>query len=470
MKQKSLWAMLLFLGFSVGIKAQGYEIKIIFHHLQDTSVYLGYHFGDKKFVKDTLHLDRYGMGVFRGDETLPGGVYLLVMPNMRYLEFLVDDNQHFTIETDTTDFLKTLHFKGSQTNTDFLAYQSKLVELNRKLQELNRKERTLKSQPDSLKAVRNRIEEINQKTRALNEQVIASHPGSFLAHLVSAMTPPIVPDFEIPENSANPDSVRWVMNYQYLRNHYFDDVDFSDDRLLRSPILYNRLTQYFNNILLQTPDSLIPEVDRIIEASRANKDVYQYVVITLLNHFQRATVMGLDEVYVHIAVKYYLTGQTPWSDSTFLAELKQRVEKIKPNLIGHKAHDLKMETITGEWVDLYEVNAKYIILYFWEPNCGHCKKVTPILYKDIYLKYRDKGLEVFTVYIYDNHKEWEDYLNEHGYDWINAWDPKQLTYFRYYYDVYSTPTIYVLDRDKKIIAKRLDIKTLEKFLARLFGE
>lgn len=460
---------LLFL-IPASLHAQGYEIKIIFHNLKDTSVYLGYHFGDKKYVKDTIHLDQRGKGVFSGTEPLPGGVYLLVMPNMRYLEFLVDDNQKFTIETDTTDFLHTLHFKGSQSNTDFLAYQAKLVSLNMKLRELSEKERSLKDNPDSVKAIRQRIETINHQTRVLNSNVIHSHPNTFLAHLVSAMTPPMVPDFEVPGDSENPDSIKWIMNYNYLRDHYFDDVEFSDDRLLRTPILYNRLVQYFDNILIQMPDSLIPQVDKIIEASRANEDVYQYVVITLLNHFQRSTVMGLDEVYVHIAEKYYLTGQTPWSDSTFLVELKKRVDKIKPNLIGRKAPDLKMETITGEWVDLYEVDAKYTILYFWEPNCGHCKKVTPVLYKDIYQKYRDKGLEVFSVYIYDNHDEWEKYIDEHHYDWINAWDPKQLTYFRFYYDVYSTPTIYVLDKDKKIIAKRLDIETLEKFIGRLLGQ
>lgn len=468
MKKRLVFLLVLLycFNFPVTVSGQGYEIRVSFRNLKDTSVYLGYHFGDKKYVKDTIRLDTHGKGVFQGDEPLPGGVYLLVMPNMRYLEFLVDENQRFGIETDTTDFLNTLHFKGSQINTDFLGYQKRLVELNKKLQDLQAEIR--KTEDETRKeALRKQMDEVNRQTRILNDEVINTHPNSFLGHLVRAMTPPLVPDFEVREDVENPDSVRWTLNYAWLRDHYFDDVEFSDDRLLRTPILYNRLVQYFDNILIQTPDSLIPQVDRIVKAARANDDVYQYVVITLLNHFQQSTVMGLDAVYVHIAEKYYLAGQTPWSEEKFLEELKKRIDKIKPNLIGRKAVDLKMETISGEWVDLYEIDAPYIILYFWEPNCSHCKKVTPILYDEIYQKYRDKGLEVFAVYIYDNHDEWQKYLDEHGYDWINAWDPKQQTYFRYYYDVYSTPTIYVLDKDKKIIAKRLDIKALKRFLKRL---
>jgi hypothetical protein len=76
-----------------------------------------------------------------------------------------------------------------------------------------------------------------------------------------------------------------------------------------------------------------------------------------------------------------------------------------------------------------------------------------------------------TIYIYDNKEAWKKYLEENDYlDWINAWDPYQITRFRFYYDVYSTPIIYVLDKDKKIIAKRIDIDVLKKFLKNMIGE
>ncbi len=463
------------IGFSATAKNnkdQRYRIVVKITHLPDTTVYLGYHFADKNFVQDTIRLDDKGRGVFTGD-SLPGGVYLLVMPNMRFVEFLVDkNNRYFTIETDTTDFFKTLRFAGSKDNTAFLDYQQQLYQLNKSLRDLHKRQAKNRENNDSVRVLQEQIDKINARTRELNRKMISKHQGTFLAHLVSAMTPPDIPDFTIPKDTPAHDSLMWVRRYGWLRDHYFDGVDFSDERLLRSPVLYSRLNQYFNHILIQRPDSLIPQIDKIISRASKNDKVYQYVVIYLLNNYQKSTIMGMDEVYVHLADKYYLSGKTPWSDSTFLKELKDRIAHIKPNLIGRKAPDMRMETLNGEWVDLWELDAPYTVLFFWEPNCGFCKKAIPKLW-NLYQQYKNKGLTVMAIYIYDKKDEWKNFVEEHNYiddHWINSWDPHQLTNFRVNYDVYSTPVIYVVDKNKKIIAKRLDVKNLKRFLQTKLGK
>ena len=472
MMKRTYFLSLLTLAFSLTIpsfardKDKGYRIAVKISHLSEQAVYLGYHFADKNYVEDTLQLDSKGRGVFTGD-SLPGGVYLLVMPNMRFIEFLVDENnQRFTIEADTTDFFKTLKFIGSEDNMDFLHFQEQLYRLNMKLRDLHQRESKNKNNADSIAVLQKQINAVNQQTKELNRKIIQSHKGTFLAHLVQAMTPPDVPDFNLPEDTPARDSLLWVKRYNWLRDHYFDGVHFGDERLLRTPVLQSRLNQYFNRILIQRPDSLIPQIDKIIARAEKNNKVYQYVVIYLMNNFQKSTIMGLDEVYVHIAERYYLSGKTPWSDSTFLAGLKDRIEHIKPNLIGRKAPDLRMETLGGEWVDLWELKSPYTILFFWEPNCGFCKKTIPELWS-LYQQYKHKGLTVMAIYIYDKKDEWKKFIEEHNYmddHWINAWDPHQLTNFRVYYDVYSTPVIYVLDKDKYIVAKRLDVEILKRFL------
>ncbi len=468
------WLLALLPGLSLQAQKKGkdyYRIGVEIPGLANKEVYLGYHFADKNYVEDTLRLDDKGRGAFHGPDTLPGGVYLLVMPNMQYVEFLFDgNNRYFTIVTDTSDIFGSLRFKGSKENSDFLAYQKQLSALNKELMELHKRVRELKDDKDSLEVVNERIRKINRKTREITRQVVESHPGTFLAGLVQAMTPPDIPEIDIPEGTPHRDSLIWVKRYAFLRDHYLDGVDFSDERLLRSPVLYNRLNQYFNRILVQVPDSVIPRADTVIARAAANDKVYQYVVIFLLNNFQQSNIMGMDAVYVHLAEQYYLSGRAPWADSTLLARMEERVAHMKPNLIGKKAHDLKMETLDGQWVDLYEIDAPYTVLVFWDPNCGHCKQAIPKLH-EIYQKYRDKGLKVMAVYIYDNKEIWQKFVTDHGLDdWINVWDPFQLTGFRFYYDIYSTPVIYVLDRDKKIVAKRLDTKTLQRFLEDKLGK
>ena len=128
-----------------------------------------------------------------------------------------------------------------------------------------------------------------------------------------------------------------------------------------------------------------------------------------------------------------------------------------------------METITEEWVSLSEVEAPFTVLYFWEPNCGFCKEVTPQLL-EIYKKYKEKGLKVFAVDTQGNKEEWEKYVNDNELDWINAWDPSNQTFFRTFYDVRSTPILFLLNENKIIIAKRIDTESLGKMLESLFAE
>jgi thiol-disulfide isomerase/thioredoxin len=211
------------------------------------------------------------------------------------------------------------------------------------------------------------------------------------------------------------------------------------------------------------PDTLVPEVERVIEMTREDEDVYQFVLSFLFNHFLKSNIMGMDEVYAFIGEKYYLGGQAPWADSTFLAKLEERIRKIKPNLIGNQAPDLKMLSNMGGYVSLHEVDAKITVLAFWEPNCGHCSKVIPKL-ETIYEDYADKGLEVYAVYTQNKKEEWVEFINEHALTFINVYDPYYTSNFRNLYDIYSTPTIYLLDEEKNILAKRIAVDDLKKFL------
>src|SRR4051812_26851032 len=93
---KSSFLFIMLIAFSINMKAGGYEIKVHIIGLKDTAVYLGNHFGDKQYVKDTIQLDKDGRGVFKGKDSLPGGIYLIVLPNKTYFEIVVKE-QKFAI-------------------------------------------------------------------------------------------------------------------------------------------------------------------------------------------------------------------------------------------------------------------------------------------------------------------------------------------------------------------------------------
>jgi len=187
------------------------------------------------------------------------------------------------------------------------------------------------------------------------------------------------------------------------------------------------------------------------------------VAVSLMNRYATSEIMGQDAVVVHLADKIYLSGNAPWASQEYLADLRKRVERLRPNLIGMKAPELLMSSFAGQYVSLYDVRADFTIIYFWEPDCGHCKEATPML-KDYFEKNRSSGIEVFAVCTQQDHDKWEKYIVDHSLSWINGWDPQRLSRFDYLYNVEATPLIYILDRDKKIIAKRLAVEDIPSFI------
>ncbi len=446
--------------------SSGYNIQIKIEGLQDSTLMLAYHFGNRKYIKDTLQLDSRGQGVFSG-ETLPGGIYLVVMPDMNYFELLIDREQDFRIETSLEEPVKNIRVEGSDENKQFVEYHRFMNEQQSASSALQERIEKNQGNPDSLQYLRERGKALDNEVQEYWKSIIENHPGSMLANMIKAMQNPEIPDFNIPADAENPDSLRWSMGYEYNKNHFFDNIDFSDERLLRTPVLHNKLEHFFNRTIIQQPQTIIPEAIRVIEMSKANDKVFQYVLVYLLNHYERSHIMGLDEVFVELAQRYYLSGEAFWINEETKQKLRVRVERIKPNLIGRTAAEMKMRTPEHEYISLLDIEAEFIIIYFYEPSCGHCKVVTPRLNK-LYREYRDKGLEVFGVYIYSDMNEWSEYIDSNNLNWLNVYDPENKTYFRHNYDIYSTPTIYILDSDKTIVAKRIGIETVEEMMKEFF--
>ncbi len=450
---------------SVAVFAQkpAYRIEVQIEGLKDTSLLLGYHFGDKKFLSDTAMVDSKGVAVFTGDSLLKGGIYLVIMPGKTYFEILVGDNQNFKVKTTKENFFDNLKFFNSDENTAFLDYQKFMVEMQKKNKELS--DQMKEAIKDTVKAheLRGKLNDLNVEVVKYWDSIIDKYKGQLLSSLIKAMKNVDVPEFTIPKETPKYDSLQWAHSYQFNKVHYFDNVDFSDSRLLRTPIIEGKINTYFDRVLIPHPDSIIPQAIALVEKSKTNKEVYQYVLSFLVNKFQTSERMGMDGVFVALSEKYYLTGQAWWADQKLVDKIAERVKALKPNLIGNSAPDLWLPNPYGKYFRLSELKSKITVVYFWDPECSHCKTVTPNL-KKTYDKFKSKGLEVYGVYTQGDQPKWMDYISKHDLNWINVWDPTFSSNFRNLYDIYATPVIYVLDANKKIVIKRVSVETLEQYL------
>ncbi len=445
--------------------AQSHHIEVTVDGISDTIMMLGHHFGDKKYVIDTVMTNAKGTAVFEGDKTLEKGIYLLILPSKgnMYFEFLVDDDQKFSLHTKPDNYVKNMKIKGSKTNQAFNQYQRKMSELQTNLMKYNNRIKALGQDADSTQIYKDLIAENNSNRKAYMEKVVADNSNNLFGKIIRSVMDPEIPE---PPKDANGNITDSSFQYRYFRKHFFDNIDFSERGLLRTPIYQSRIDHYFKNFLPPEADSIIPEVNALIEKSREDSLVFQFTTSHLLNYFETSKIMGMDEVFANIAETWYLSGEAYWIDDDFKHKIDSVVRKITPNILGEIAPDIaKVPTYNNEYASLHAIDAKYTILVFWEPNCGHCKKIVPklhTLYKDT-LKAMD--IEVFAVYTHVEKEEWVEFIEDKEIDlWYNVYDPYRVSNFHNNYNIYSTPVIYVLDRNKHIIAKRIDVDKITKFI------
>ena len=450
---------LIILLLSVNALAQksnpGYEIKVKFKNYKDTLAFLGNYYGEKQYLKDTTRIDKNGFAVFKDNEKLPGGMYLVVTPDKKYFEIIIDKEQNFYLEADSTDFIQTMVVKGSEENSLFYEYLRTGVTMQKEMMSLSKTLADKKNKADSTLVFDN-IKSINKQLDDYRENFIKSHPGMLLTKMFGALREPAVPEAPLLPNGRK-DS---LFPYQYYKTHFFDNVDLSDDRLLRSPIFHQKISRYFNNVIVQIPDSISKETDRVITMTKGNPETFKYIVWWLTYTYETSKIMGMDAVFVHMVEKYYMTKQVNWIDSTQMTKIIDRAKKIAPNMLGNRAPTLRLRDMYLNPLSSDEVKSPYLVMVFWDPTCGHCKKEIPRL-DSLYKKsLKAKGVEVLAINLEGDQKLWMDYVAEHDLLWLNAWDPYNESDFRKKYDIYSTPVIYLLDKERKIIAKRIAVDQL----------
>jgi thiol-disulfide isomerase/thioredoxin len=278
---------------------------------------------------------------------------------------------------------------------------------------------------------------------------------------------------KIPESPKDENGVEIDPQFQYkfYKSHYWDYVDFSESGLLRTPIYENKLNYYFEKMIVPMADSMMPEARAIIRKAYQGGDslMFQFTTSHLLHYFESSKIMGYDAVFVDIAEEWYLSGKAHWADSTFMTKLIERVEKITPTKLGNIATDLtRMQTIDEKYISLHQVNADYTVLVFYEPHCGHCQKEVPKLMNEYRDSLKSLNVNIFALYTQYDKEEWKTFLDEKNlYEggWYNVWDgPYPHSKFRDFYDIYSTPVVYVLNREKKIIGKRIGVESIKDLI------
>lgn len=460
------WTLLFILIWAaLGAQAQGHKIDVKLKGFTGDTLTLAYHMASKQYTQDTVY--RQGNKfVFEGDSLLKPGIYLVVLPpDNNFFELMIpSDDQVFSVQTDVDDLSKNMKVTGSEENRLF--YES-INEVNRLSAGIPPLQAQLKEATDD--AEKQQLQTlINKEYETINasrEAFMDAHPDLLYTKVLKLIKEPVVP--EAPEGADE----GW--RYRYYKKHYFDNTDFSEAGLIRTPMFRNRLIRYMEKVANPHWDSLKFEATRLVEYARADKEVFQYVTIELINYYAKSKIMCHDAVYVHLVDMVYRVGDAWWADEKQVDKMTDRVSRLRYTMCGVTAPDVVMKDTDGKTQALRLVDKEYTVLYFWDYDCGHCKKVTPKLAEWFGTKANHDKVGLMTVSINGDIEKWKERLGEYGLDTlpaINVQDHARKTNFGYYYDMQSTPRALLLDKDKHIIAKQISIETLEEILTRMLKD
>lgn len=470
------------------------KIKLKVTGQKDTTVFLIKYYGKNLLYADTAEM-KGGVVEFNGKKQKPGIVGLL-LPGQKYFEFIYN-NEDINLETKGPDFIENMKVKASKENQIFIDYIH-FLNKNRELASKLTKEREgLKKDDKTYTKLTSQLDSISKLVSTYQEDQANKNTNLLVGKIIRMSTDIHIPD--APKNNKG-EVIDSLFAYHYYRAHYFDNIDLKDDRLVNTPVFHNKLDFFFGpNMLLQHPDTITKYAFWFCDQLDPKSEMFKYAVIHITSNAEKSKIMGMDKVFVKMGDRYYCSknaeGKSPayWMTEEKLDDLCKKVKtnlhlvqgEIPPNIILR-------DTTDANWKDFYSLKSDYTILYFWEPTCGHCKKATPKLQTLYDQKLKNRSVEVFGVSkaIGEDFKLWKTFIKEHKLSYINValtdklykaavedarqFVPKYTTLeslnYADTYDIYATPRIIVLDKDKKIIAKGLSVSQLEDFMDRVQGK
>jgi Domain of unknown function (DUF5106)/Thioredoxin-like len=458
------------LSFQLLHAQSAYSIKLTLLPFKNSKVYLGYYYGKVKAVADSTVLDVNSTGTFKGKDPLPGGIYFIVSPKKEILfELLIDKEQHFSIKADSADLPEKILYSGSQDNTLFQSYTSFMAKDGKAIMDAQAEMKKTGLKNDS-SLLMDKIRKSNAEIQQYRDSIEKKYSNSFLATLLRLLKEPVVP----PADKQGAGKTDTAFAYHYYKSHYWDGVSFTDDRLIRTPIFEPKLEKYYKDLVLPIPDSINREVDAMLLDARTSKEMFKFLLVHFVQKYINPEYMGQDAVFVHLFEKYINTGQAEFFTEKYRKFVNDRAYSLMANLIGQPAANLELTDTLEHPFQLYNLEATYTVICFWDPTCSHCKETVPKLDSIFQAKWKMEGIKLIGVMVEGGKEAWLNFIRDHNLkDWVHVYQtPSQHDAeeasgkpgYRQLYDVYQTPMLYLLDKDKRIIAKKLTYQQFDEVI------
>lgn len=381
------------------------------------------------------------------------GFYRLVFNNKKWLDFVYDRNS-IEIETNAENTLEHTSIIQSEENKiyyDFINLNKNYKTKTELLQLIIARYPETDSYYQVTKEKLNQIQEDYLYFVNVTAQI---NPNSFIARYVRSAQLPFV-EAEVPIDE----------QLLYLKTNSLNNVNFNDDGLINSDAFTNKtieyLTYYRNP---QLPLELLEKefmiaVDTILSKAKVNEIVYTHIVEYLLDGFKK---FGFDNVLNYI-VENYVIKDDLCLDQKLTSALDRRIQQSKNFKVGNTLPNIILPDTSGSEITLNTINADQILIVFYASWCSHCQTLLPEVY-ELYKNQKEKNVEVLAVSIDTSRTDWFQFIQTNNLNWLNVsdlkgWNGKAAS--DYY--LYATPTLFLIDQNRKLILNQPSIKELNNW-------
>ncbi len=422
-------ALLTLILMKLGIFAQGYEIKLEFKDIKDSTILMVYYFAENQFIADSAKIDAKGKAVFKNSKALPQGLYSFIF-SQKSMDFIMPENQKFSLKLSYEFPIQTVEFKNSNVNTNFINYQLSVGNEIVLQQEYLEKLKNKSLSADSTQFYQNKLDESAKRAEEMWQVVAQKNADNFLSSLLRAFNQPA--------------------------GQNFGNINFNDARLLYTPVIYRSLQSLLvrnvNNV--KPPHIITAEIDSFLNKAQASDEIFKYSFNYLLDFFYKYQKTGLNKVFYHLAYQYALSPKVNWLPYEAKDIIKKTADEWTSADIGKIAPNLSMLTIDGDSAHLYDITEKLTLLLFWKTGCGHCTTAIKDL-KKFYDQTDNLDVAIWAVFTKEDKNDWEKFLVEQDVRnlWTNIYDPLDKNNYHSKYYVTSTPILFLLDSEKKVLSE-----------------
>lgn len=427
------------------------------------TVLFGYWRTGQSYIIDSAKVDSlHTVARFEGKRDLHAGLYFFTTGSKQPLDFVINGEYQMDFTTSIQAPLDSFKVKKSVENEPFFLWLKSVREREARLemmrnalgllQKATRERDVLEKQANSIRLTR---EEGETEARNLPKK----YPGLLFPVIIASNAAPEIPAHIRPFNADG--SVNQIY-MQYFRTHFWDHYVFTDERLLQTPVLAQKVDQWLQ-IQPGQLDSVKANLDALIQKSSVSLKTRQALLRQIMARFDEPSYGGNETMFVYMFDQYYPSATAVGIDTAVWMRVEFKANAYRPTLPGKIAPDFQLPDQNGQTQSLHGQKARYTLLYFFNPKCSSCYKLTPQVYQQT-LPWQSKGIKVLAVSTEANLEDWKKYVSENVPEWTCLIESENPSPLEKIYATHTLPNLMLLDQDKKILVRRLPIQDLPKVL------